>query len=132
MPTMKSDLLSRGSLCLEASASEPAEAQVNMLWRLALCRKVTYSSFPHKAHFLSSWAVTYSGTFAFRLVSMSRARSFINLRKVFWNRNISVLTRALPVMESLWGGFVFSPEWRTFLENYERSSTRVVKKLIRQ
>lgn len=34
MPSMKSDLLSQGSLCLEASASEPAEAQVNMIWRL--------------------------------------------------------------------------------------------------
>lgn len=98
-PSMKSDLLSRGTLCLEASASKPAEAQVNMIWRPDLCRKVTYSCFPYKAHFLQLLGCDLSGVFAFRFLSMSSTRSFINLRKVFWNRNILALTRALPVID---------------------------------
>lgn len=49
---MKSDLLSQGSLCLKAPASEPAEAQANTIWRLEWRRKATYSCFPYKAHFL--------------------------------------------------------------------------------
>lgn len=121
---MKSDLISQGSLCLEASATEPAEAQASTIWRLDLCRKATYSCFTYKAHFLPclgcdlvSW-ICFVNEQGFAL-SMSRARSFINLKKVFWNRNISVLTRVLPVMDLFWGGFVFSPERKSSLENYE-------------
>lgn len=48
---MKPDLFSQGSFCLEASANEAAEAQVNVIWSLDLCRKMTFSCSPSEAHF---------------------------------------------------------------------------------
>lgn len=110
-------------MCLEASASEPAEAQAHtMWWRLDLCRKVIYSCFPYKAHFLQLLSCDLPWCVHFQVAVNEQGQIVYKSQEGILEQEHLTSNQSVPSGGLIWGRLHLFPRLEKFLENYKWSS----------